>query len=202
MIYLSEEKERKIKRNQNMPSSSFLTLIIGPMMAGKSEALLARIRQYTILQKRVLVVNSARDNRYASDAVATHFGAQAPAVCVSRLSDIPGDMLASHDVILVDEGHFFPDLKECVTAWLKEGNHQILVAGLKGDYQCRAIGQILELVPEADELVVLHALCSTCATAGIHKDAPFTRRLVASGEQLLVGGADLYSPVCRAHIRG
>ena len=51
---------------------------------------------------------------------------------------------------------------------------------------------MLELVPLADSVVKLTAVCHNCAS-----EAAFTKRTVASEELQLIGGAEAYIPVCR-----
>ena len=50
-----------------------IEIIIGPMFSGKSTELMRKVKRYTIAQKKCLVVNYAKDNRYSKeDVIATH----------------------------------------------------------------------------------------------------------------------------------
>ncbi len=44
----------------------------------------------------------------------------------------------------------------------------------------------------AESVCKLNAICITCGL-----DAPFTKRIVETKETILIGGADMYQPVCR-----
>lgn len=53
-------------------------------------------------------------------------------------------------------------------------------------------GRILELVPLAESVTKLSAICMLC-----HKDAAFSKRLGAEKEVEVIGGSDKYIAVCR-----
>ncbi len=55
-------------------------------------------------------------------------------------------------------------------------------------------GEILQVVPMANKVIKLNALCSVCGDK-----APFTKRTCTEEGQELVGGADLYMATCRLH---
>lgn len=74
--------------------------------------------------------------------------------------------------------------------------HSVTHAACSGDFRRQRFGQILDLVPLADEITKLQARCSCC-----NDDTPahFTLRVTADDSQVAVGGSDKYIPVCRAH---
>jgi thymidine kinase len=113
-------------------------------------------------------------------------------ICVTNLSECNID---SYNTIIIDEGQFFSDLKEKVTEWVDNKIH-VIVAGLDGDFQRNPIGQILELIPYSDVIIKLNSLCGICVDG---TEAPFTRRKNSSKDKILVGGNDIYVPVCRKH---
>ena len=102
------------------------------------------------------------------------------------------NLLRTSDVILINEGQFFPDLYEVVVDMLKN-NKKIYVCGLDGDFERKKFGAILDLIPLCDKVTKLTSLCSSCkdGTPGI-----FSMRLTCDKTQTLVG-SDNYIPVCR-----
>jgi len=96
------------------------------------------------------------------------------------------------NVILINEGQFFPDLYEVVTDMLQNGK-TIYISGLDGDFERKKFGQMIDLIPLCDKVSKLTSLCSLCknGTRGI-----FSMRLTKETEQTLVG-SDNYIPVCR-----
>lgn len=68
----------------------------------------------------------------------------------------------------------------------------VIIAALDGDFLRRPFGRILELVPLAEKVDKLTAVCSSC-----FGEAAFTHRTVASTDLELIGGAEAYVPHCR-----
>jgi thymidine kinase len=172
-----------------------LTLIIGCMFAQKTTELLRQVRRYESIGYKVKVVNYKEDTRYGENCISSHDIDQYPATCVEKLADLEGQ-LGGMDVLVIDEGQFFGDLHECVTRWVDTLPLHVIVCGLDGDAERRPFGDILRLVPHAENVMRLSAYCAVCRD-GTH--AHFTRRTVASEAQKAVGGADMYTPVCRRH---
>jgi thymidine kinase len=101
--------------------------------------------------------------------------------------------VANSEVILINEGQFFPDLIEFVNKLL-ENEKKVYVCGLDGDFQRKKFGQMLDLIPLCDKVEKLTSLCSLCknGTKGI-----FSMRLTHEKEQTIVGSEN-YIPVCRS----
>ena len=59
--------------------------------------------------------------------------------------------------------------------------------------------QVLDLLPLADSVTKLSARCKFCAQEQRRTAAVFSLRIAADSRQELVGGADVYAPVCRRH---
>jgi len=95
------------------------------------------------------------------------------------------------DVIGIDEGQFFPDLVE-VCEKLAAAGKTVLVASLDGTFQRKPFGRTLELIPMAESVTKLQAVCMIC-----FRDAAFSRRLGDETAIEVIGGADKYVAVCR-----
>lgn len=68
----------------------------------------------------------------------------------------------------------------------------VIVAALDGTFQRKAFGNILNLVPLAESVVKLTAVCMEC-----FREAAYTKRLGVEKEVEVIGGADKYHAVCR-----
>ena len=64
--------------------------------------------------------------------------------------------------------------------------------GLSGDYRRKPFEQISQLIPMADDLEHVKAVCRE---SGL--DAPFSKRISAEEEQEVIGGEDKYMAVSR-----
>ncbi|CAK9315503.1 unnamed protein product [Citrullus colocynthis] len=173
-------------------------VIIGPMFAGKTTALLRRIKSESNSGRNVVMIKSSKDTRYAIDSVVTHDGAKFPCWALPDLScfrkKFGEDAYNELDVIGVDEAQFFDDLYDfCCNVADKDGKI-IVVAGLDGDYLRRSFGSVLDVIPLADTVTKLTARCELCG-----KRAFFTLRKTEETRTELIAGADVYMPVCRHH---
>lgn len=96
------------------------------------------------------------------------------------------------DVISINEAQFFPDLIPFIKSALKQ-NKKVYVYGLDGDYKQESFGQMLALLPIADEYTKLYAICK-CG-----KRAAFSKRMTSTKEQY--APHDEYQASCRACLR-
>lgn len=167
-------------------------VVIGPMFAGKTSYALSLIRKHTALNQRVLVIKPACDTRYgAVSEITTHDGDSLPCMTTHTLNSVTDAIFASCDVIVVDEAQFFTGLLYFVVA-AEQRHKSVYVIGLSGDYQRRPFGEIMDVIPLADKVTKLAAIC---ACGG---DAHFTRRLNPNTGQVIIGGAESYEAACRA----
>ncbi|ESR60979.1 Thymidine kinase [Citrus sinensis] len=179
-------------------NSGEIHVIMGPMFAGKTTALLRRIRSESDNGRNIAMIKSSKDTRYAIDSVVTHDGAKLPCWALPELTSfrqkLGDDAYAKLDVIGIDEAQFFEDLYEfCCNAADHDGK-TVVVAGLDGDYLRRSFGSVLDIIPLADTVTKLTARCELCG-----KRAFFTLRKTEETETEIIGGADVYMPVCRQH---
>ncbi|KAF3783651.1 Thymidine kinase [Nymphaea thermarum] len=173
-------------------------VIIGPMFAGKTTALLRRVQAERESGRQVALIKSDKDTRYAKSSVVTHDGTKMSCWALPNLSmfrtKIGAEAYHKLDVIGIDEAQFFEDLYDfCQIAADRDGKI-VIVAGLDGDYLRRSFGSVLDIVPLADTVTKLKARCELCG-----KHASFTLRKSGEMQTELIGGADVYMPVCRQH---
>ena len=179
-----------------------LSIILGCMFAQKTTELLRRIRQYKAIGYNVLVINYAGDTRYGTDKIVSHNTDSYDALCVKWLQDVTHLVTSgTYQAVLIDEGQFFKDLYPYVVQWADSKLPiQIVVAGLSGDSNRAPFGDMLRLIPHAEETLHLTAFCAVCKDG---TPAHFSKCIKADKvEQVQIGGADTYMPVCRTHYTG
>lgn len=175
-----------------------LSLIIGCMFSQKTTELLRRIRRYESIGYRVLVLNYIDDNRYGKYSITSHDTDTHEARSISKLEDIaPLVSSEDYDVIVIDEGQFFPDLYKYISSWCDHLNIHVIVAGLNGDSDRKPFGELLQLMPLAEEITYLSAYCGVCSDGTPACFSKFTKG--EKDEQIDIGGSDKYIPVCRLH---
>lgn len=169
-----------------------IQLIIGPMFSGKSSELIRRVRRFEHARRVVMVVRYAHDTRYSSECVASHDKAMLKAISAVRLADARAQLDAvGADVCAIDEGQMYEDIVEFAEDCASRGI-TVIVAALDGDFRRKPFGRILELIPLAEKVDKLSAVCVGC-----YGEAAFTERLTSATQVQLIGGADIYRPVCR-----
>lgn len=177
---------------------SAIKLIIGPMFAGKSTALLEQVQQYQTEGHSVLLIKSLKDKRYHDHKIVTHGGKSQDCVSLRHLADLHPQHQEEYraaQVIAIDEAQFFPDLVTFCTQAADHDGKVVLVAGLDGDFQRKQFGQVLQLVPIADSVDKMAGKCNFCDTSAL-----FSLRISADiVNQELIGGAESYAAVCRKH---
>lgn len=184
-----------------MSRSGYLSVCVGPMFSGKSSMLIRLVRKYRVLGKQLCIVKPAMDGRYASDHVVSHDEDREPCISVQSLRNLRAppytDALDRCDVLLIEEAQFFDDLLSGVQAFVNDMHKRVYVFGLSGDSSRMPFGQVLDLIPMADDIVHCKAFCKRC---GDGTEAPFSRRITSeSTSQVLVGGSEAFESVCRAH---
>ncbi|KAH9621243.1 hypothetical protein KSS87_015386 [Heliosperma pusillum] len=179
-------------------ASGEIHVIVGPMFAGKTTALLRRVTSETTNGRKVAMIKSSKDNRYAKDSVVTHDGAKFPCWALPDLASFKEKFGLEEynqlDVIGIDEAQFFEDLYEFCCIAAENDGKIVVVAGLDGDYLRRSFGSVLDVIPLADTVTKLTARCELCG-----KRAFFTLRKTEETKTELIGGAESYMPVCRLH---
>lgn len=185
---------------RNMKSGR-LELIIGPMYASKSTEVIRRVNRYRAKNLKVLVVNHTINNRYNSEHITTHDSVELKCCAiVSKLHELLDDYKEEYneaEIIVIEELQFFDDAFEFITKALDKDNKQVIAAGLISDFERKPFGQVLDLIPHAEEIMHLKAYCALCEEL---TDGVFTKRIIKENtEQVLVGTKETYITVCRYH---
>ena len=167
-----------------------LELIIGSMYSGKSTELMRQVSRLKSIGMRCLVINHANDTRVDGNFVQSHDGKKVEAI---KTKDLLLTNIRPYDAVAIDEAQFFPNLKTAVMIMVEKHKKHVIVAGLSGDYERNAFGEILDLVPLADNVHFKRALCAQCQHPS--RPASFTKRLSNEKDLVSVGGT--YMAVCR-----
>ena len=111
------------------------------MFSGKTSRLIDIYKQCKFCNIPVSIINHTIDKRYHDTMLSTHDKVMAPCLQANKLSDIwtnsgfiesgnqsdkyANKLLRSSDVILINEGQFFPDLYEVVVDMLNNNRSKI-----------------------------------------------------------------------------
>jgi len=178
------------------PETYRLELIFGAMMGGKSSELIRRLKVKS-LYKKILAVNTKKDNRYGDEGIITHDNRVMQAIRVSNLNELlVMSEYVEADVIGIDEGNFFPEIYDFIVNQLETTGKTFIIAALNGDKDKNPFGTINKLLGHAEKIDFYPALCKRC---GDGTQASFSAALEQFEGQEKVGGSTTYEAVCRRH---
>jgi len=175
-----------------MDYSGSLHLIIGPMYSGKTTELLRLINRSFYAGKKCILVKHSIDTRYDKNYVTTHDNVKYHAFLCTDLKDLEDSTkFSSYEVICIDEIQFFKNSHKYCDKWANMGK-TIIVAGLNGDFKREPFEIISYLIPLADKITHLTAICRYTG-----KDGVFSKRTTDEKEQIVIGGTDKYQATSR-----
>jgi thymidine kinase len=175
-------------------------MILGCMFAQKTTELLRRVRRYKSIGYKVLIVNYVGDTRYGKECIASHDKEVEQAVCVEKLKDIETLVRSGqYNVVAIDEGQFFSDLHQYVTKWADELSVHIVISGLDGTSERAPFGDMLRLIPHAEEVERLSAFCAICRDGTVAVYSKYCANIPKDESGVAIGGMETYKPVCRKH---
>lgn len=198
--------------------SGKITVVCGPMFAGKTTELIRYVLRCAHAERNGLVVRSTKDTRappaqlFTNAAGITELGvidkqtqSYIRVVTVDRLDQVRADATVSD--IFVDEGQFFDDLLAQCREWAN-GGIRVVVAGLLTNAAQKPFGQMCDLLGEAEEIAKLTAICNRCkadtATFTVRRTGADTVRRTGADTGSVtdpggadIGGAEKFVAVCR-----
>lgn len=200
--------------NSDTNHTGTLSLRIGPMYSGKTTWLNSELTQLADKGFSVLKITHSDDIRndtFCNDnSGSTHnssYTSLSKKITTMRCSDLSSIDVTNFHVIGVDESHFFSNLVSNVSNWVEIQHKHVRVVGLDGDFHKKKFGETLDLIPLCDDVYKLSATCHICLDELKSSNfkgnllaiqGPFTKRLIDSTEQKLVG-TKMYISTCRYH---
>jgi thymidine kinase len=181
------------------------------MFSGKTTKIIEKYNKFKFLNIKTMIINHSSDIRYNDNSITNHDLNSIPSIMVNKLfyindNDELYNKFKSCDVILIDEGQFFPDLYEWVKYVVDNYNKKIYISGLDGDINRNKFGHIIDLVPLCDKITKLKSLCSICknGTKAIftiktreNNNSKQNININNEGNTILVGGVETYRATCR-----
>lgn len=174
------------------------------MNAGKSIELIKVAYNYEERGKRVLTLVPSADNRYGTGVITSRIGIQRQAIMVSQDSNILEIFMRERekddiDCVLIDEcqflkKHHVQELVEIVDSF----NVPVLAYGLKNDFRNEMFEGSYYLLIYADKIEEIKTIC-WCGRKATMIARIVDGEFVKKGEQVVIGGNDMYVSLCRKH---
>src|SRR5690554_2298413 len=166
----------------------WIEVICGGMFSGKTEELIRRAKRAHIASQEVVVIKPALDKRYSSEEVVSHNESALPSLLVDTADQIIL-LTGNAKVVCIDEAQFFDERVVDVANTLANDGKRVIIAGLDMDFEGKPFGPMPFLLPIAEYVTKLHAVC---AKSGMM--AHFSQPIVEKEGQVLVGEYDAYEP--------
>lgn len=174
------------------------------MNAGKSIELIKVAYNYEERGKRVLVFTPSVDDRFGVGVIASRIGVTREAIAINDDTNILEVFMkeskkGSIDCVLVDEcqflkKHHVQELVEIVDSC----DVPVLTYGLKNDFKNELFEGSYYLLVYADKIEEIKTIC-WCGRKATMVARIVDGKFVKTGEQIVVGGNDMYISLCRKH---
>ena len=174
------------------------------MNAGKSIELIKVAYNYEERGKNVLTLVPSVDDRYGIGVVTSRIGVQREAIVVNDDTNILELYLRENekrkiDCILIDEcqflkKHHVQELVEIVDSC----EVPVLAYGLKNDFRNELFEGSYYMLVYADKIEEIKTIC-WCGRKATMVARVVDGNIIKQGEQVVIGGNDLYVSLCRKH---
>ena len=187
--------------------NSHLVYCYASMEAGKSAMLLIEAHNFEKRGIGVLCMKPSLDNRESIDKISSRIGIEKDCFTIYPYYDIykivkkmvseEGDDDIKLQWILVDESQFLTsEHVEQLRAIVDDPDISVICYGLRTDFQTHLFEGSKRLFELADSIEEMKISCSCGKKAIFNARFNENGELVTSGEQILIGGEDIYKPMC------
>ena len=174
------------------------------MNAGKSIELIKVAYNYEERGKNVLTLIPAVDDRYGIGVITSRIGVQREAIVVNDDTNILELYMRENekhkiDCVLIDEcqflkKHHVQELVEIVDSC----EVPVLAYGLKNDFRNELFEGSYYMLIYADKIEEIKTIC-WCGRKATMVARVVDGQIVKQGEQVVIGGNDMYVSLCRKH---
>ena len=174
------------------------------MNAGKSIELIKVAYNYEERGKRVLVFTPAIDDRSGVGIISSRIGIQRDALPIADETNLLDVFMKENaketvDCVLIDEcqflrKHHIQELVEIVDSC----DVPVLAYGLKNDFRNELFEGSYYMLIYADKIEEIKTIC-WCGRKATMVARVVDGKFVKEGQQIVVGGLDMYVSLCRKH---
>lgn len=182
------------------PVEPFINLIMGPMFSGKTTQLIHSYNAYvkTYTKEKCIMLNYTHDKRYTQEPkVVSHDGLSVDCYDTTDLADFIDNpstqpIFLKTKYIFINEAQFFPNLLHLIIFAKNILNKNFILCGLDYDYKKEKFGDLLDLVPYANQV---HNLTGKCNSHNCLFPSKYSHRIIDFNNQVLIGITQ-YVPLC------
>ena len=177
------------------------------MNAGKSTSLLQSNHNYKETGLDTLIFLPDETSKLSKGKIISRIGLSAKAIITNKDFDfytfVKNNKTKKLSCVLIDEAQFLSKIQVRQLGKVADLlNIPVMCYGIRTDFQGELFEGSSELLSLADNLIELKTICYDCgrkATMVVRRDE--NNKIVTEGSKVVVGGNDIYTPVCRKHFR-
>ena len=177
------------------------------MNAGKSTSLLQSNHNYLESGLDTMIFLPNETSKLSKGRIVSRIGLKAKAIIANKdfnfIEYVKDKQTKQLSCILIDEAQFFTKSQVRQLGQVADKlNYPVMCYGIRTDFRGELFEGSSELLAIADNLIELKTICSHCvrkATMVVRRDKK--GKVVTEGTKVVVGGNDIYTPVCRNHFR-
>ena len=177
------------------------------MNAGKTTTLVQSAYNYRERGMNTLVLKPEIDERYSSSIVRSRIGLETDAKTISAKDNLfllieEKNRENRLSCVLLDEAQFLTKFQVFSLGDIVDKLEiPVLAYGLRSDFRGELFEGSLHLLAWADELVEIKTICHCGKKAGMVLRLDENGEPVNIGDQVKIGGNDIYVSVCRKHFK-
>ena len=172
----------------------------GAMGSSKTANALITKFNYEERGMRVLLIKPAMETRDGEDVIVSRIGLSAkcrPVLDSENIFDLYKNEIPPVDVIIADESQFFtPEQIDQLRRIVDECDIPVLCFGLRTDFLTKLFPGSMRLLEIADSIAEIKTICSCGSKATVNARISEDGRVVTAGDQVYLGGNDLYVAMC------
>ena len=177
------------------------------MNAGKSTSLLQSNHNYLESGLDTMIFLPIETSKLSKGRIVSRIGLKAKAIIANKdfnfIDYVKDNQTKQLSCILIDEAQFLTKNQVRQLGQVADKlNYPVMCYGIRTDFRGELFEGSSELLALADNLIELKTICSHCvrkATMVVRRDKE--GKVVTEGTKVVVGGNDIYTPVCRNHFR-
>ena len=185
-----------------------LYYIYAPMGSGKSTMLLTKAHSFEERKIPFICLKPSIDDRDGIGTIKSRIGIQRECVSIDNDDDIFQilnnyinlcnlQLMPIPQWVLIDESQFLTKIQvEQVARIVDEHNINVVCYGLRTDFTSNLFEGSKRLMELADTIEEMKTTCS-CGKKAIINARFHNGELLINGNQILIGGDELYMPLCR-----
>ena len=171
---------------------------------GSSRTANALMVEYNYMErgKQALLVKPRTDSRDGDYTIRSRMGLEKEGVWLEQLTEMGDQDIRAYDCIIVDEAQFASKAQvEFLVHIVDDLQVPVICYGLRTDFRREFVEGSLWLMAWADQIEEIKTVCWCGRAATCNARVGGDGKMIRAGEQIVMGGNDKYTALCRRHHR-